>query len=554
MDNPERYQTIDELGRGGMGIVYRARDTQLGREVALKLLPATLAQEETALRRFQQEAQIIAQLEHPHIVPIHDIGVRDGQPFIVMRLLRGGSFQELLKRGRITPEALWRVLGQIGRALDTTHAQNIIHRDIKPTNILFDEHGQAYLADFGIAKALDATTQYTGNAIIGSPAYMSPEQFTGETVSGRTDQYSLAIVAFEALAGQLPFQGNTSRLMYGHVQQPPPAISTLNNHLPAVIDKLFQRALAKEPSERFENLEAFVNALERAGKGSTKPLPVLPEPIQAEPNQSLTTSRNERVNFFYRQGLQAIETRQWPEAVEAFGQVLALDPNHTNAQNRYNQVQQQLQRQPAAVAVNPQPISTIDTPASASHQIVKGAGGTVRTSVKRRSGSTHTRWLIGGLGLAVLLAIFSVAMVRMGNRSSPLVLTIPSASDPIQFNGQIYTPKGTRYRVLENSLVEIVQGEMVVQTLTTSATIRSQSQGRVVTSEYGLVGVRYDTGVQRLIVHCLRSRCLVEGNTASRNLSEGQATSVSQSGELGDVFEADYGLFGYAPIVPTPEP
>ena len=446
MTTPERYQLLDELGRGGMGVVYRARDTQLGREIALKLLPAALTQEQTALRRFQHEAQIVAQLEHPHIVPIYDIGVRHDQPFIVMRLLRGGSLQERLRAGQMEPETLWRVLRQVGMALDAIHTQHIIHRDIKPTNILFDENGQAYLADFGIAKALDATTQYTGNAIIGSPAYMSPEQFVGDVISGKADQYSIAVVAFEALAGQPLFQGNTWQLMNSHLQQPPPALSTINHHLPSVLDKVLQRALAKDPAERYDTVEAFVNALERAAKSSTKPLPpiletqaVLPEEAEKSDAKakasSAISSRTERIRLLYQQGLDAFEAEEWVDAAAAFRHVLDLDPQHTNALNRYQQVQQKLK--PDATIVypspplpnvakptpRPQPVSHIDAPAPYKPQIVKGAGGNTG-SVKRQG--KGRRWLIAGVGLVLVLVVIGVAAGLIGNsRTQPTLSAEP---------------------------------------------------------------------------------------------------------------------------------
>ena len=164
----------------------------------------------TFTERFKREARVVARLEHPHIVLIYDIGESEGRPVIIMRLLSGGTLRDQTAKQGFDLAALMKSLEQIGDALASAHARQIIHRDIKPGNILFDENGSAFLSDFGIAKVLDSATQLTGSGFIGTPAYMSPEQFIGQTIDGRSDQYSLAIVVYEALTGDLPFKGNTA--------------------------------------------------------------------------------------------------------------------------------------------------------------------------------------------------------------------------------------------------------------------------------------------------------------------------------------------------------
>ena len=575
MTNPERYHILDEIGRGGMGVVYRAHDAQLGRDVALKLLPATLAQQENALRRFQQEAHVIARLEHPHIVPIYDTGLRHEQPFIVMRFLRGGSLHDQLKKGLIAPQLLWQVLQQIGRALDTTHAQNIIHRDIKPTNVLFDEQQQAYIADFGIAKALDATTQYTGSAIIGSPTYMSPEQFLGQPVTGRSDQYSLAVVAYEALTGQLPFQGNTVSLMYSHLHESPPPIHNINTNLPIPLDAVLQRALAKEPQQRFESIGAFVVALQQAAEAH--PLPAIPLPPSRPKTPTLTTSSSQKIQIFYRQGLEAIEKKRWPEAAEAFRQVLAIDPNHTNAKIRYREVEDKLGAQKPSPPSSATPRPTSSSITSASTNVVKGAGGTTAVSTP----IWHNKWLWGGAGL--LLVLFLFANMSGGTpppnpppTSAPIAITTsepetnptpdptaaqtpPTASPTsspappaaIEFMGNVYG--SNNYEMLSNRELQITRGDLVIEGLGATFNISNRFGAQVQAMGNSLVGVRYDTGNQQFTVHCLRGSCLVQGDVAGEvALMTGQAVTVGSNGSPGTPFGAQYELFAFASVVPTP--
>jgi uncharacterized membrane protein YgdD (TMEM256/DUF423 family) len=235
--------------------------------------------------------------------------------------------------------------------------------------------------------------------------------------------------------------------------------------------------------------------------------------------------------------------------------VLELDPNHTNAQNRYEQAQQQVQHKPVAQAspkARPRPAVTLS---ETNPQIVKGAGGT--TVTKRRFQIQPVHWWGGGVALAAViigLLIFSGLWSDSLAANSSAIFGNPTTIGTVVFNGQIFAKHGTRYLTFDANSIEIIQGDMVVQTLTTSATIHSKGEGRVVTSEYGLVGVRYDTGSKRLIVHCLRGQCVAGGDEATQKLLRGQAISVNEQGELGDLFEANYNLFSFAPIVQTPTP
>lgn len=358
METVERYQILAELGQGGMGTVYRALDTMLNREVALKLLSPYYRDDETFVRRFHREAQMVARLEHAYIVPVYDVGEYEGRPFLVMRLLPGGSLRERLEAGGMSQPDLWQTLRRVATALDAAHANQVIHRDVKPTNILFDEQGMAFVSDFGIAKWLDANTQLTGSAIVGSPAYMSPEQFKARGVDGHSDQYNLAIVVHEALTGDLPFSGDTVQLMYQHLESPPPLVHTLNSDFPPSISLVLARALAKKPSERFDTVLMFVEALEAAaiiplGYMTESSMPAaIPKPVsqpaqlpKRNPKAKTGTTKAQRLGSAYSRGLEAWEQQDWETAVKAFEEVLATRPNHPKAKERYEKACYYLEQQ-----------------------------------------------------------------------------------------------------------------------------------------------------------------------------------------------------------------
>jgi serine/threonine protein kinase len=275
-----RYEIRAEIGRGGMAAVYLAYDPNFGREVAIKVLPRELMHDPTFRARFHREARTIAALEHPAIVPVYDFGEENGQPFLVMRRLAGGSLVERLRAGPLPAAEAARVLARIGSALDAAHAKGIVHRDLKPANILFDESGDAYLGDFGIAQVSAAGGTLTGPMILGTPAYMSPEQISGEKkVDGRADIYALGIVLFEMLTGQTPFQADSPvQLMMMHMNTPPPPVPEGAAGLPAGANAVLDRALAKEPDRRWQKAAEFSLAFQDI-TGPQKPAPA-PTPTE----------------------------------------------------------------------------------------------------------------------------------------------------------------------------------------------------------------------------------------------------------------------------------
>src|ERR1041384_6716285 len=258
------YEVKSELGRGGMATVYRAYDPRFEREIAIKVLPSELLHADPQFRlRFEREAKIIAQLEHTAIVPVYDVGEADGQPYFVMRYMNGGSLSDRIKEAVFSIEDAARILGAIAPGLDEAHSKGIIHRDIKPSNILFDRRGNPYISDFGIAKLSQAQAgNVTGSAIIGTPAYMAPEQAQGNEVDGRADIYALGIILFEMLTGKQPYEADTPMAVaIKHITDPVPHIRETNPQLPEMVDMVIQKAMAKHKNERFSTAVEMTNAL-----------------------------------------------------------------------------------------------------------------------------------------------------------------------------------------------------------------------------------------------------------------------------------------------------
>ena len=265
------YELKELIGEGGFGAVYRAHQQFIGREVAIKIILPKHANQPEFIRRFETEAQLVARLEHPHIVPLYDYWREPSGAYLVMRWLRGGSLQDSLETsGTWAPLSISRMLNQIAEALHVAHRQGIIHRDIKPENILLDENNNAYLSDFGIAKELGSKQNITQkNAVIGSPAYLSPEQIKGESITPKSDIYALGLVIYELLTGNKPFEADSpATLMYRHLSEPLPDIILANPELPDTINAVLQRATAKDPDLRYENTIELARDFRRAIKAT----------------------------------------------------------------------------------------------------------------------------------------------------------------------------------------------------------------------------------------------------------------------------------------------
>ena len=257
------YEIIEELGRGGMALVYRAKDRHLEREVAIKVLPFSLAFDSEFVERFQREARTAAQLEHPNIIPIYRVGRSGRVIYFVMKFLRGGSLSTVLgERRRLNPPEIRRLLTEAGSALGYAAQRGIVHRDIKPDNIMFDEFGQCVLTDFGIAKAASGQ-RLTGTGMsIGTPHYMSPEQARAQGIDGRSDIYSLGVVAYQALTGTVPYDGEDSfSIGYKHITEPVPVPQLITADERRLFE-VIKRMLMKDPADRFQSCEELVASLQ----------------------------------------------------------------------------------------------------------------------------------------------------------------------------------------------------------------------------------------------------------------------------------------------------
>lgn len=262
------FQVLNVAGRGGMGIVYRAQQLTPRRLVALKLLSQSAAPAE--LQSFQREAQTIAALEHPYIVPLYAFGEHQGRPFLVLRYLGGGTVGQIISRGPIPLANVAKWILAVAEALDFAHRRGVVHRDVKPSNILLDETGNAYLSDFGIAAA---TASGPSASPIGSAAYMSPEQGRGEPLDGRSDLYSLSAAMFEMLTGRKPYEAETTfAVIVRHINDPIPSARQFNPQTPVAIADLIQWGMAKSPDERPGTIRQFSDLLKEALANPGAPL------------------------------------------------------------------------------------------------------------------------------------------------------------------------------------------------------------------------------------------------------------------------------------------
>jgi Protein kinase domain len=293
------YQLEEEIGRGGMAVVYRARDVRLGRWVALKVLAQDYAQDEAFRQRFIRESRTAAAVDHPNIIPIFDAGEAGGVLYIAMRYVASQDVHSLLHSAGPLPTArALSIVGQVASALDAAHACGLIHRDVKPANMLLGgvaDTGRAdhvYLSDFGISKQLNATSSLTlTGQVLGTLNYLAPEQIEGRQVDGRADAYALACTAFELLAGAPPFRRDENMaVMWAQLNAPPPALTSLRPDLPPAVDQVLARALAKAPADRYPTCLGFSAALQQAcaaalgGPAGTAPAaPVSPPPRAGQP-------------------------------------------------------------------------------------------------------------------------------------------------------------------------------------------------------------------------------------------------------------------------------
>ncbi len=409
------YEILDRIGQGGMATVYRARQTSMNRIVALKVLPRHFMRDDTYIQRFEREVKIVSQLEHRNIVPVHDYGQYDGQPYIAMRYMPAGSVDDLLKQGVLSPEKILSIIQQIAPALDYAHSKNVLHRDLKPSNILMDDDGGAYITDFGIARIVGSEGQgytITTQGVVGTPSYMSPEQAQGKDLDGRSDIYSLGVMLFEMATGRRPFQNDTP---YGiavmQVTAAPPLPRSLNPNISAALEQVIIKALKKNPDDRYQTATELAQDLETAILHPDKLHDTQPRALQINP---------------------ALQQTQ-----PAFVEKKTTPSSGTGAPS------------PAPVpAVRTPPPSYASRPIS-QHLPPPGFRSRVRKIRRSNPGNWWIGIIVGGLiGCALLMGIvLALAM---------LASTLISSDDPpptAQRGGQLATPASATSTVISSSIL-----------------------------------------------------------------------------------------------------
>ncbi len=323
-----KYEILEEIGRGGFASVYMARDTEMGRVVALKVIAGTLAREAAFCQRFLYEAEIAADLTHPNIVPVHDYGDADGVLYLAMALIgEGRTLQDLLaEKAPLSLESALSILTPLAKALDYLHGRkpSLVHRDVKPANVLLGGDADApwvVLTDFGLVRSMEASVELSrSGTILGSPAYMAPEQVDAEQwgqVSPLTDVYALGVIAYEMLTGHVPFEGKIPEVLHAHAFKEPPSPLRFVPAMGERLARVLLRALAKPPAERYASAEAFVTALRDEW-----------ERIQAEGAEQ---ARQARIAELLGQGRQAMHARNWATAIARYDAVLRIDAGNRAA-------------------------------------------------------------------------------------------------------------------------------------------------------------------------------------------------------------------------------
>jgi serine/threonine protein kinase len=267
------YQVVAPLGEGGMAAVYKAFQPAMERYVALKVLPRQMASSPEFIARFKREAHLLAQLQHPHILPVFDYGESDGYTYIVMPFVQSGTLADLLKTRRVSLPEIYRIISQIGDALGYAHARGMIHRDVKPSNVLIDERGNCLLTDFGLARMAETGSMLTSSgAIMGTPAYMSPEQGAGKPVDSRSDIYALGVILFEMVTGQIPYSAETPiAIVFKHIQDPLPSARKYVPNLSESLEMILMKSLAKKADDRYQTADDFVKAIQTEASISLRP-------------------------------------------------------------------------------------------------------------------------------------------------------------------------------------------------------------------------------------------------------------------------------------------
>jgi serine/threonine protein kinase len=327
------YQILEQIGRGGMAAVYRAQDTARNRTVALKLVAPHLTADPNFERRFRREAQLLMRLKHPHIIPVEDAGEAEDYAYLVMPFLQVGTLTDWLREGPTSVRHGARLMAQIAGALQYAHDRGIVHRDVKPSNILLDDQGNALLSDFGLARIEEPGASLTGSMMVGTPAFMSPEQVRGDKAGPLSDQYSLGVILYLLTTGQLPFDGDVPiAVALKQLNEPMPLVRAVSPNVPESVERVILKATAKLPSDRFESVEemnaAFQAAVAHALDPSSTPAPsiTLPDSVQRTLSlgEKVERPRRFRLRWAAVAGLALLLALAYPVLASGRGSLLEL--------------------------------------------------------------------------------------------------------------------------------------------------------------------------------------------------------------------------------------
>ncbi|MBK8900435.1 MAG: protein kinase [Anaerolineaceae bacterium] len=544
---PERYRLGDKIGEGAMGEVYQAYDTHTERDVAIKVLPSN-SLKGPRRARFQREARTIARLEHPFVVPLYDFHLPEDpeeQPFLVMRYMTGGTLADKIRRGRLPKEEVVQITRRIGQALDAAHKRNLVHRDIKPGNILLDDDGYAYLADFGIVKDSEAHDSLTGEGQPGTAPYMSPEQIKGEELDGRSDIYALGVVVFEMLTGALPFGGNLGMIFQGHLYEPVPSVFSFVSDLPDEVDELLRKAMAKNPEERFRKAEHLAHLLEAALQSPTAYMTsrdalvrAMEESFDANPGTAVGLSaapeNNQAVSETARSPVMAetVETttsRRWQYVAGGLGVglvvVIALFISRLAAEREpVNQtaVSPESLRANVVASVSPELVMAQSTPT----ELIDPTSSPEFIVVLQQADSAI--WQIGD----ELQRIPENGRVpyqlplMFQSSNEPVRLLLPNlVSIILDTNSTVWIEAATQDE--DETVLRLVQGRLLIEAQTAFVRVYHEA-GLQAELEGGLFGVAYDEANEEWAVDCLAGLCQLGQEEADKPfaLAEGHYSVI----------------------------